>query len=292
MHSHVLSHAVTLIGEGFLTDTQCKSPRLNVTFTWYDSTTDAQLGTSMCSPIIKHNSTAIICQVSVGQGTPQVTLNVCGKTQLDLPRWPTDVFFWVRNQAWPTLLPWCTQMNNPPTNSRGWTWADNWWCSYSNRAQIAWQWSTPGDPAGAAAAYQGSLHSGGPVPGYRCTHIYEPAEVGYWDSSYLCVPSASPYYLTYSATGPISGMACQQLREGSDPYWSNGQHNLCARERCLLVASLTDLRVSQRLALRTMAMTTFCITTRRRPSQASRRPTPMCKATSPSRFAAAASVSR
>ncbi|XP_032223331.2 SCO-spondin isoform X3 [Nematostella vectensis] len=68
----------------------------------------------------------------------------------------------------------------------------------------------------------------GPLPGMKCTRIYNPVESRFnlktWDNNFLCTPKNSPYNLEWSRTGPIEGQACLRWRpksgrDGWDNSW-------------------------------------------------------------------------
>ncbi len=62
----------------------------------------------------------------------------------------------------------------------------------------------------------------GPRAGMRCTQILEPADPHTWTDNYLCVPHNSPYYFQWSFAGPIPGNNCIQWDEPADPHtWAD-----------------------------------------------------------------------
>lgn len=130
-------------------------------------------------------------------------------------RFQTDLFFWVWSDRFDANVQqeWCTAVFNSlePASHE---WDDNWWCAKPSRNRnVGFEWS-----------------ENGPLPGKKCTHVFNsaPTESLNWLNTYLCLPEAAPYNLTWSANGLISGLSCVNWREGVDPNWSGGLQYLCS----------------------------------------------------------------
>ena len=202
-----------LTGEGFIQNSYCTS---NPTVTFiYSSTLSIDCPLDLTKTL---SSTELSCTVPSGQGNPEIRVTVCDVHSHHLPRWPTDMWFWVWNGRYTNdhNEEYCVDLDNRDDVSSH-TWGDNWFCSKTTKSKVQWVWSDTGD----LSLTDSSL---------RCIHIYEPQEVGVWDHTYLCWPSIAPYDPVWSYSGPIDDLACQPLREGSDPYWSDGTHYLCTEQ--------------------------------------------------------------
>ena len=62
----------------------------------------------------------------------------------------------------------------------------------------------------------------GPIAGMRCTQIREPSEPFWhtWNDNYLCLPSDSPYQLSwhYAGISNVRGSSCVRWLERADPH--------------------------------------------------------------------------
>ena len=74
----------------------------------------------------------------------------------------------------------------------------------------------------------------GPVRGYRCVPIKEPADRFTWRDNYFCSRSSrrNPG-MRWSFAGPIRGMRCTQVKEPADPHTWNDNY-LCVPRRSRL----------------------------------------------------------
>lgn len=88
-------------------------------------------------------------------------------------------------------------------------WGDNYFCWRNGDAGMRWSY-------------------GGPIANMRCTHVNEPSGTS-WHDNYICVPLASPYMLTWSYSGWLSGGNCIKWQE-DQTGWDNNY--LCAQLAC------------------------------------------------------------
>ena len=180
------------------------------------------------------NSTYATCLLPQGQGKPEMVMTVCAGTalnvtQLHLPRWPNDAYFYVFGRT----NEYCTS-----TYTRwdigGHTWSDNCFCTKLGRALLDTRFYQPPVPG---SWVQGNIPAASyftyaSVPPevlvtHKCTAVQELNEPWGWPSTFMCIPQQAPYAWQLSRTGIGAGQSCVPIREGSDPYWSDGSHYMC-----------------------------------------------------------------
>jgi len=96
----------------------------------------------------------------------------------------------------------CVQVTESRETDPGWQ--DNYLCT---RRDAGLRWS-----------------SAGPIAGMRCAQVHEAREVpgATWSDNYACLPSDSPWRLSYASNGPIPGQRCTALVEPADPHsWAD-----------------------------------------------------------------------
>ena len=73
------------------------------------------------------------------------------------------------------------------------------------------------------------MFSTGAIDGMRCTRILELSDPNSWRDNYLCVPTDSPIFFSWSMAGSLPGKDCIQWTEPDQPAshtW--GDNYLCA----------------------------------------------------------------
>jgi hypothetical protein len=73
----------------------------------------------------------------------------------------------------------------------------------------------------------------GPISGMKCTQILEGSDSDSWNDNYLCIPKESTLELQWSYSGPVSDMKCTQIIEGSDPDTWNDNYLCIPKESTL-----------------------------------------------------------
>jgi hypothetical protein len=96
--------------------------------------------------------------------------------------------------------------------------------------------SNDGTPAGYVQVVEMHFSSAGPIAGYACTQILEPADPHTWNDNYLCSTGNA---LQWSYAGAITDMRCTKIYEGADPYgWDDNY--LCVPETSSLFLQWSD----------------------------------------------------
>ena len=134
------------------------------------------------------NVLSLLAVIIVGQGSPAPT---CQRS--------AGIGHWSCHRAIPGKT--CVRIEEPSDPD---TWGDNYFCTDSD---LGLKWS---------------FHE--PIMDMRGTQISvreEPPE-HWWTDNFLCLPSNSPWKLTWSMFGPIEGKDCVQWLEPSDAHgWSD-----------------------------------------------------------------------
>ena len=252
--SSITPQLITITGQGFM----CYQNWSQAPVVQLNDPNTVPVLTTNCT-VTFFNSTLLTCLLPAGQGKPEVIVSVCGVRQAHLPRWPTDAYFYVFG----TAPDYCNPMQNW-WDVDGHTWHDNNFCLKLGRALLDMRFyippgvggltladNLPTNVTGAGAPYGGpriysyanlmvaypnqpyyNVTTFPSVPAevlvtHTCTKIEELLEPYNWPQAFLCLPKPAPYAWTLSRTGPLGDDSCVPIREGSDPYWSNGNHYMC-----------------------------------------------------------------
>ena len=225
--STIVNQYITLTGQTFMCGQNFSQPPVI-------QLSDSVTGLVANCPVTFFNSTMAVCLLPAGQGEPEMIIYVCGTRQLHLPMWASDwsfSAFGFNNQN-------CISLYNV-WDLASHEWANNVFCSSTNKALIDMRFYQP--PFLTTVGYsQGSV----PLPNYvlpyypsvpaevnvthQCVQLEEINEPWGWPSTFFCIPKLAPYSLTLSRVGQLAGDACAVWRDASDPYWSDGNHDVCA----------------------------------------------------------------
>ena len=225
--STIVSQYITLTGQTFMCAQNFSRPPLI-------QLSDSNTGLLTTCIVTFFNSTMAVCLLPAGQGAPEIIMYVCGVRQLHLPMWASDWSF----SAFGFNSDNCVSLYNV-WDLAFHAWANNVFCSSRLKALIDMRFYQP--PFRTDVGYsQGSV----PLPNYvlpyypsvpaevnvthQCTQIAELNEPWGWPSTFICIPKLAPYQLSLSRVGQLAGDNCAVLRDASDPYWSDGNHDLCA----------------------------------------------------------------
>ena len=154
-----------------------------------------------------------------GTGAPRIRVVVCGQTSLDLPRFPADMLFW-QGGGVPMAPAACTKMSWVGGSA---SWIENYFCSSDERALNT---ETTGNVTNLVPIFR--WYTGVPPATQRCTKITSAAPGWNTVDKWICVPTISPYFLTWSQTGAIPGKKCIPWRVANENNWDNTLHQLCA----------------------------------------------------------------
>jgi len=182
---------------------------------------DVDSGNRSTCTLVSHTWNKLECDIPPGEGAPEVVVTICGVRQVHLPRFPTDFYFRERDPVQQTHYPYCIDFRNPWDDS-GHTWGDNYYCTKDYRSDIGLKYWYPS----CCTDYD-------PVPqwyrdNYHMFQILNPAEYWAWPNMWMGVPKESPYDIVFTCDGLMEGKACAGMREGSDPYWADGNCYICA----------------------------------------------------------------
>ena len=226
----LVTQLVTLTGQTFMCGQDFNTPPLI-------QLVDGVTGLVGNCTVNYFNSTYATCLLPQGQGKPEMIMTVCASnansvSQLHLPRWPNDAYFYVFGRT----NEYCTSTYTL-WDLGGHTWSDNCFCTKLGRALLDTRFYQPPFPGsgytrGALPLPAFVLPSYPSVPAevlltHKCTQVQEFNEPWGWPSIFMCIPQQAPFNWTLSRTGIGAGQSCVPIREGSDPYWSDGSHYMC-----------------------------------------------------------------
>lgn len=212
-----LSVNITITGLNFIY-LPCSGSSPYATVLWDNSAQGYGWSTMPLNTTVFNSSYLVAGPIPPGTGAPRIAVSVCGQTSLPLPRFSTDMLFWAGPSP-PQAAPACTLMSANTESA----WVQNYLCSSDSRALLAngtvqpiFQWL--------AANVTTSK------PNFRCTEIVNSAQPAFSQTKkFICVPNASPYYLTWSQTGAIAGSQCVSFQLTNSVAWNSANYQLCAQ---------------------------------------------------------------